>query len=130
MRRLFIPFAVGAAVMSFVGSAVAQDERQLAIPAALCVAGSEYLANRFPSDDWRNEVTRRKAQHSQIEPDAGKRKEALKRVEAAFSKKALKKAIKQRGANVSVEQAGDANAQMARKQCYHLDVWAAKKARG
>ena len=129
MRILFSSLVI-AAVAALSGNAEAQSNRELAIPAALCVTGSEYLANRFPSDDWRNEVMRRKAQHREIEPDEGRRKEALKRIEAAFSKKALKKAIKQRSADISVEQAGDANAQMARKQCYHLDVWAAKKARG
>jgi len=128
MRILIATLVLVTAVFQS-SDATAQDMRKLVIPAALCVAGSEYLAKRFPSDDWRNEVARRKGQHSEIEPDPGKRKEALKRVEAAFSKKALKKAIKQRGADISVEQAGDANAQLARKQCYHLDVWAADKAR-
>ncbi len=129
MRILLTPLAFFAVAISLAGNAYAQDSRKLALSAALCVAGSDYLANRFPSDDWRGEVARRTAQYAEIEPNAEKRKEGLKRVNAAFSKKALKKAIKQRGADISVEQAGDANAQLARKQCYHLDVWAADKAR-
>lgn len=129
MRNLLKYLTIGLAMTFFVAPAAKASTGELEIQAALCLAGSEYLGKHFPSDKWKSEIAHRTVQLQEIVPNASKREESLSRMREAFSKKSLKRAIKARDAKISVEEAGKASAQIARNQCYHLDVYEAKKSR-